>query len=164
MNISTRQTEKILDLIYDAAADNELWSQVLTEIADLTRSQGGILFGQSMTASRIYFDFNGRLSEECNRVYQQRHMRNPWSERMENQPVGKVVFSDDIVDLSVLRSTLFHEEVLRPQDVSHNGMIALAARSDFRAAFNICRSTRRALLEKTSTGFWNRWFPICVVP
>jgi DNA-binding CsgD family transcriptional regulator len=143
VHFSSKQSEKILDLIYDAASENELWSQVLTEVADLTRSQGGILFGQSMTASRIYFDFNGRLNEECNRAYQERHMRNPWSERMENQPVGKVVFSDDVYAISALRSTLFYDEVLRPQDVAHNGMIALAAKKDFRAAFNICRSARQ---------------------
>jgi hypothetical protein len=69
---------------------------VLTATADLTHSQGGILFGQSLTAQKIYFDFNGRLDEECNRADQERHMQNPWSEYMDdleprtdlNQPVG----------------------------------------------------------------------------
>ena len=120
-----------------------MWSSVLTEIADLTRSQGGVLFGQSMTASRIYFDFNGRLDPECNRVYQARHMQNIWSAYMEHQPVGRVVFSDDAVGLSALRETDFFDEVLRPQDVARNGMIVLAAKEDFRAAFSICRSTRQ---------------------
>ena len=143
MTISDKQSEKILNLIYDAAAEEELWRGVLTEIADLTKSQGGILFGQSMSASRIYFDFNGRLDEECNRAYQQRHMQNVWSRHMEHQPVGRVVFSDDVIELSALRTTAFFDEVLRPQDVAHNAMIALAAREDFRAAFNICRTARQ---------------------
>jgi DNA-binding CsgD family transcriptional regulator len=143
VTISDKQSEKILNLIYDAAAEEELWRGVLTEIADLTRSQGGILFGQSLTASRIYFDFNGRLDEECNRAYQQRHMQNVWSQHMEHQPVGRVVFSDDVIELSALRTTAFFDEVLRPQDVAHNAMIALAAKEDFRAAFNICRTARQ---------------------
>jgi DNA-binding CsgD family transcriptional regulator len=143
VTISDKQSEKILNLIYDAAAEEELWRGVLTEIADLTKSQGGILFGQSMSASRIYFDFNGRLDEECNRAYQQRHMQNVWSQHMEHQPVGRVVFSDDVIELSALRTTAFFDEVLRPQDVAHNAMIALAAREDFRAAFNICRTARQ---------------------
>lgn len=143
MTISSRQSEKILNLIYDAAAEEELWSRALTEIADLTRSQGGILFGQSVTASRVYFDYNGRLDVECNRAYQERHMQNVWSEHMEHQPVGRVVFSDDVIELSALRATAFFDEVLRPQGVAHNGMIPLAAKEDFRAAFNICRSTRQ---------------------
>jgi DNA-binding CsgD family transcriptional regulator len=136
-------TEKLLDLIYDAAAENDLWRGVLTAIADLTRSQGGVLFGQSVSARKVYFDFNGRMDEDCNRVYQERHMLNPWSTGMESKPVGRLVLSDEVIDLPTLRSTSFYDEVLRPQNVAHNGMIALAAREDFRAAFNLCRSTRQ---------------------
>src|SRR5712672_2358042 len=77
VTLSSDRIEKVLDLIYDAAAENDLWPHALTAIADLTRSEGGILFGQSYTAQRIYFDFNGRLNEECNRAYQERHMQNP---------------------------------------------------------------------------------------
>jgi len=141
--LSTRPTEKLLDLIYDAATEPDVWRLALTQIADLTNSQGGVLFGQSMTASRVYFDYNGRLDPACNRAYQERHMRNPWSEAMEPQPVGHIVLSDDVVPLSALRSTAFFDEVLAPQDVAHNAMIALAAKEDFRAAFNLCRAARQ---------------------
>jgi DNA-binding CsgD family transcriptional regulator/PAS domain-containing protein len=141
------QIEKILDLIYDAAAENVLWRDVLTAIADLTNSQGGILFGQSVTAQQVYFDFNGRLDEECNRAYQARHMQNPWSEYMEHQPVGRLVLSDEAIELSKLRTTGFYDEVLRPQNITHNGMMALAARRDFRAAFNLCRSASQGQFE-----------------
>ncbi|MCA1455071.1 hypothetical protein I6F35_17845 [Bradyrhizobium sp. BRP22] len=153
MNISIEQTEKVLDLIYDAAAENDLWRDVLTAVADLTHSQGGILFGQSFTAQKIYFDFNGRLDEECNRVYQERHMRNPWSEGMERQPVGRLVMSDELIDLPALRLTPFYDEVLRPQTIAHNGMMALAAKEDFRAAFNLCRSERRGAFERDEQRF-----------
>ncbi|TMJ53218.1 MAG: helix-turn-helix transcriptional regulator [Alphaproteobacteria bacterium] len=147
MNFSSEETESVLDLIYDAAAENDLWSDALTAIAGLTGSQGGILFGQSVTAQRIYFDFNGRLDEACNRTYRDRHMINPWSVGMENQPVGRLVLSDQLIPLSDLRSTAFYDEVLRPQAVSHNGMMALAARNDFRAAFNICRTAHQGAFD-----------------
>jgi DNA-binding CsgD family transcriptional regulator/PAS domain-containing protein len=140
---SGEQLEKVLDLIYDAAAENDLWRDVLTAIADLTNSQGGILFGQSLTAQRVYFDFNGRLDEACNRAYQEHHMQNPWSEYMEHQPVGRLVLSDEAIALSRLRKTGFYHDVLRPQTIGHNGMMALAARRDFRAAFNLCRTERQ---------------------
>lgn len=147
VNFSSDKIEKLLDLIYDAAAENDLWPHALTAIADLTHSEGGILFGQSVTAQRVYFDFNGRLNEECNRAYQERHMNNPWSQYMETQPVGRLVQSDQAIPLSKLQATAFYDEVLRPQEVGHNGMIALAARDDFRAAFNMCRSERRGPLD-----------------
>jgi DNA-binding CsgD family transcriptional regulator len=147
MNFSSDKIEKVLDLIYDAAAENDLWPHALTAIADLTRSEGGILFGQSLTAERVYFDFNGRLNEECNRAYQERHMQNPWSQYMETQPVGRLVLSDEAVSLEELQQSAFHDEVLRPQGIAHNGMMALAAREDFRAAFNMCRSARRGTFD-----------------
>jgi DNA-binding CsgD family transcriptional regulator/PAS domain-containing protein len=140
VDISSAQTEKLLDLIYDAATENELWRHVLTEIADLTHSQGGILFGVSFAANQVYFDFNGRMDEECKRVFQERHMVNPWSKYMVHQPVGRLVVSDEAVDIAELRASSFYDEVLRPQGVAHSAMMALAARDDFRAAFNICRS------------------------
>lgn len=143
MKFSSDRIEKALDLIYDAAADNALWPHALTAVADLTDSEGGILFGQSYTAQRIYFDFNGRLNEECNRAYQERHMQNPWSQYMEHQPVGRLVLSDEAISVAELQRSAFYDEVLRPQEIAHNGMMALAAREDFRAAFNMCRSVRR---------------------
>jgi DNA-binding CsgD family transcriptional regulator len=147
LDISSAQTERLLDLIYDAATENELWRHVLTEIADFTDSQGGILFGQSFAERRIYFDFNGRLNEDCNRAYQERHMRNAWSEYMETQPVGRLVLSDEAIGLSELQKSAFYDEVLRPQEIAHNGMIALAARDNFRAAFNMCRTVRQGPFE-----------------
>jgi hypothetical protein len=51
---SGERIEKVLDLIYDAAAENDLWRDVLTAIADLTNSQGGILFGVSFDTYAAY--------------------------------------------------------------------------------------------------------------
>jgi hypothetical protein len=156
MDVSDKRVDRLLDLIYDAATEQELWRSVLTEIADLTKSQGGVLFGQSVRASKVYFEFNGRLSEECNRVYRERHMQNLWSMGMESRPVGRIVLSDEIIPLSSLRPTLFFEEVLRPQDVAHNVMIALAAKDDFCAAFNLCRSVRQGDLGRDERGLLGR--------
>jgi len=65
---SSEQFEKVLDLIYDAAAENALWPDAITAIADLTNSQGGSVLGQSFTARHVYFGFNGRMDEDCFRV------------------------------------------------------------------------------------------------
>jgi DNA-binding CsgD family transcriptional regulator/PAS domain-containing protein len=139
--------EKLLDLIYDAAAENDLWRDVLTAIADLTNSQGGILFGFSFAKQAIYFDYNGRLNEECKQAFQERHMMNPWAIHMEKQPVGRLVISEEIMELGELQRTPFYDEVLRPQEVGHNAMIALARKKDFAAAFNLCRTLRQGPLK-----------------
>src|SRR5262245_21387602 len=97
MDVSEKRIDRLRDLIYDAATEQELWRSVLTEIADITGSQGGILFGQSMRANAVYFDYNGRLSEECNHAYKERHVQNPWHDGMQRQQVGRIVLSDEIV-------------------------------------------------------------------
>src|SRR5882757_1974977 len=130
MTVYGERSERLLDLIYDAATEQELWRSVLTEIADLTNGQCGILFGQSIGANEIYFVYNGRCDEAYNHVYRKRHMQNPWAVAMESQPVGRIIFSDEIVELSSVRPTLFFDELLRPQDVPHNAMVALAAKDD----------------------------------
>jgi DNA-binding CsgD family transcriptional regulator len=148
-----KPTEWLLDLIYDAATDPELWRSVLTEIADLTNSQGGIIFGQSVAHNRVYFDYNGRLNEECKQAYLERHIQNPWSDAMATRQVGEITVSDAIIPLRSLQMTSFFDEVLGPQDVAHNAMVPLAIKGDFHAAFNLCRSERQGSFGENDLHF-----------
>lgn len=145
MGFSIDLSDKLLDLVYDAATEPELWSSVLTEISDLTSSQGGVLFGQSIR--KVYFDYNGRLDADRIRIYQEQHITNAWSEYMFRQPVGRLVGSDEIIPLSALRTTAFFDDVLRPQEVAHSVMAKLFGNDDFHGAFNICRSERQGRLN-----------------
>lgn len=147
MILPSERIEKVLDLIYDAAAENDLWRDVLTAIADLTNSQGGILFGFSFLKQAVYFDYNGRLNEECKQAFQERHLMNPWAIYMEKQPVGRLVMSDEIMELDNLQRTPFYDEVLRPQEVGHSALMAIARKEDFAAAFNLCRTLRQGPLK-----------------
>ncbi len=151
--------ESLLDAIYDTATEPDTWRSVLTHIADLTGGQGGILFGQSYGAETVFFDYNGRLSEECNQAYKTRHIQNPWNSAMQRQAVGRIVLSDEVVPLASLRHTSFFDEVLRPQDVAHNTMIALAARGDFCVAFNLCRSAGQGPLDASHQDWLQQLIP-----
>src|SRR5687768_4245518 len=135
MSVSNTAAEKLLDLIYDASHEPDLWRSILANIADVTGSVGGILFGQ--TSSQVHFEHNARMCDDCGRAYKARHLDNPWNKAMASRPVGQVVLSDSVVAIETLRRTLFFDEVLKPQDAPHNTMIALAAKNDFVAAFNI---------------------------
>ena len=139
----TEPPDKILDLIYDAATDEALWSPALAKIADMTSSVGTNVFGANIKAHRIDFYFNGRLSEEAYRVWRERHFINPLSVVMNYSPVGKLVWSDEILQLVDLKRTAFFDEVFRPQDIAHTAMLPLAAKEHFQAGFSICRSERQ---------------------
>jgi hypothetical protein len=97
----------LLNLIYDAAAEEELWPQAMIDIADLTGSLGGFVFGVENKARMVTFTFHGRMSDESHRVYRERHVMNPLATYMINSPVGKLVRSDDILPLSALQRTGF---------------------------------------------------------
>jgi DNA-binding CsgD family transcriptional regulator len=151
--------DELLNLIYDATAEEELWTQALIDIADLTGSLGGFVFGVENKARMVTFTFNGRMSEESHRVYRERHIVNPWAAYMISSPVGKLVQSDDIVPLPALQRTAFFDEVLRPQEMAHNAMLPLAAKHDFQVGFNICRSARQGPFEADELRFISRLFP-----
>jgi DNA-binding CsgD family transcriptional regulator len=152
-------TDKLLDLIYDAATDEELWTPALIEIADLTGSLGGVMFGVEHKTRAIPFTFNGRLSEESNRIYRERHFMNPWAVHMLSAPAGTLVQSDGIVPLCELKQSAFYDEVLRPQDMAHNFMAVLAAKRGFQVSFNIGRSERQGPFEADALNLFSRLYP-----
>src|SRR5882757_4040761 len=112
LSCSKAPPERLLDLIYDAATEEELWTSALIQISDLTASIGGFVFGVENKARVVTFTFNGRMSEESHRVYRERHIINPWAAYMISSPVGKFVRSDEIMPLPALQRTAFFDELL----------------------------------------------------
>jgi DNA-binding CsgD family transcriptional regulator len=151
--------DKLLDLIYDAAIDEELWTPALVQIADMTGSLGGFVMGLEIKAHVVTFLFNARMSMESHRINAQRHLDNPWSRYMNQQPAGRIVTSDAILPLSELRKTALFDEVLKPQDMAHNAMMPLAVKDDFRAAFNLCRNGRQGPFEADALRLLSRLHP-----
>lgn len=77
--MSSSDREKVLlDLIYDAAADPDIWPTAISELADQIGSIGGFIFGTERKLHSVPFTFNARLSEEGHRIYRERHFLNPW--------------------------------------------------------------------------------------
>jgi len=132
--------ETLLDLIYDAAADDQLWPLVFREIASRTNSVGGVLLYQSSRAQSVYFEHHFRTDYRCIRALKERHVLNPWTNYMRTfRPVGVVVPSDAILPLSDLRRTAFYDEVLHPQALGHSAMIGLEQKQDTGVAFAMNR-------------------------
>jgi DNA-binding CsgD family transcriptional regulator len=155
----TESIDKLLDLIYDAATEEELWTTALIQIADMTDSLGGFVIGVENRARYVPFLFNARMSEESHRTYAERHIDNPWSAVMNHVLVGKLVQSEEIVSLPDLKRTAFFDEVLRPQSMGHNAMLTLARKDDFYGVFNICRSERQGPFEPDTLRLFTQLYP-----
>lgn len=134
-----RDTDRLIDLIYDAAVEPERWGAVLTQLSDHLSSDSGVLFGQSILGKKVFWSHLGRADPECCAIYSERHMHNPWSLGMIDKPEGAVVISEELAPREELVRTAFWHDVLRPQGLTHNLMLGLGRRADFIASFNFCR-------------------------
>lgn len=136
--------ETLLDLIYDAAADDRLWPLIFREIASLTNSVGGVLLYQSQKHRAIFFEHHFRTDEKSIAALKARHVLNPWTNYMQTyQPVGVVVPSDLVLPFSELRRTTFYDEVLHPQRLGHSAMIGLEQKPDAGVGFCMNRGPRQ---------------------
>jgi DNA-binding CsgD family transcriptional regulator/PAS domain-containing protein len=153
-------SNELLDLIYDAAADDRLWVPALEKIAKLTNSVSGVLLCQSIRDRSIFFEHHTNTSEECMRVLKERHVFNPWTVHMSTQhPVGVVVPSDAILPLSNLQRTAFFDEVMRPQELGHSAMIGLAQKPDFGVGFSLNRGPRQGPYGDQELRFLEKLIP-----
>ncbi|MCC6776177.1 MAG: helix-turn-helix transcriptional regulator [Hyphomicrobiales bacterium] len=152
-------SDQLLDLIYDAATDHELWSSAIVEIADMTGSVGGFVGGMDTTVPRAIFTFNGGLLEEAHVVYREHYLRNPLSLFMSTVPAGRLVRSEEILPLEQLKKTAFFDEVLRPQDVAHFAMVPLAVKQSFQVGLTLCHSERQGPYQSEELRLIARLFP-----
>ena len=136
--------ERLLDKIYDAATDDQLWAPIFREISTLTNSVGGVLLGQSQSPRLLHFARHYNTDPECLRVLRDRHVLNSWTLHMQKfHPAGTVVLSDSILPLTELRRTAFFDEVMRPQDLGHAAMVGLSRKPDFGVGFCLNRGPRQ---------------------
>ncbi|MCA1451780.1 helix-turn-helix transcriptional regulator [Bradyrhizobium sp. BRP22] len=136
--------ERLLDLIYDAATDDELWTPIFREISELTNSVGGVLLGQSQKPRLLHFARHYNTDPSSLRALSERHVVNPWTLHMQTRyPAGAVVTSDSFLPFSDLRRTSFFDEVLRPQDLGHAAMIGLSQQPDLGVGFCLNRGPRQ---------------------
>jgi DNA-binding CsgD family transcriptional regulator len=145
--------DNLLDLIYDAATEPELWVPALVKIADMTKGVGSHIFGADSRPGTdnkertVTFSFLGRIDEDVFQIFSDRHVISDLSAVMDNSPPGKFVRSDEIIPLSALKKTALFDEVWNPLDISHTAMVSLAAKKDFRVGLVISRSERAGPFE-----------------
>lgn len=151
--------DSLLDQIYDAAGEEQLWPAVLTKIAELTGGQGAIMLGLNSSLADMSFEYNGGLDPLCARSHQKHHLKNPWSTFMIVQPVGRLVVSDEIIPVKELKRTAFYDDVLHPQRAAYNAMACIGRGSGFVAAFNIVRSARKGFFSTEEQALQRRVLP-----
>jgi DNA-binding CsgD family transcriptional regulator/PAS domain-containing protein len=131
--------EALVGLIYDAVLDASLWSPALEGIAEITGSSAALIHGYSVDRKLYTFHELGRIDPECKRRHELYHVTNPWM-RSSRFPAGRMIYSDDLIDLPKLKRTAFYEDVLRPQNLAHGLIVNVVGRPDLRVSLNVERS------------------------
>jgi DNA-binding CsgD family transcriptional regulator len=78
---------------------------------------------------------------------------------MSQQPVGSVVFSDEILPETDLVATEFWHDVLRPQGLIRNAMVPITRSGQFQGAFNILRTPRQGPFAERDRAVLRRVVP-----
>lgn len=124
-----------------------LWSRALEGIADITHSAAALIHGRRADRDLYTFHDLGRIDPECKRRHELFHVTNPWM-RSSRFPAGKLVHSDDLIELSQLKRTAFYDDVLRPQDLAHGLIVNVVSRPEFRVSLNVERSEKSGLFSE----------------
>jgi hypothetical protein len=118
----------LIDLIYDAAVEPQLWDRVLIDIADMLSSTGGAPCGYADRNLQAALHYFGRIDYE----FAARHgfpimSENPWPPVVLGQPVGHVVTSDAIMPLADHGAHRWYRECITPPDTKHALLMHLYA-------------------------------------
>ena len=106
----------VLDAIYAAAAVPERWPDSLGIVADYIGASGGL------GAVHRPFNVTGRLRDDLGQLYLQRYTANPIAIALQNVPCSQPLLTSTLVDMTVLRRSAFHADILAPQKI--DGMVA----------------------------------------
>ena len=150
--------DELIDEIYDAAVEPQLWDRVLIDIADMLSSTSGVLCWTDQSLHGVsYF---GRLDRE----FSERHgvpiiSESPWPPAVLRQPLGQVVMSDEILPLAEARRTRWYREVITPQDVEHALLMHLDAQNGVEYTLTVHRSARKGSYTKADARILQRLVP-----
>lgn len=106
---------RLLDLIYGAVSDPQLWPDVLEGVADHMGALGGMLAhcpgpGSGKAATQIL----GRLPEEPSAIFREHYVWNPWTVAVAKAPFGKAVSANSLIEPGYIEKTDFYADVLAP--------------------------------------------------
>jgi DNA-binding CsgD family transcriptional regulator/PAS domain-containing protein len=138
---------RLLDLIYGAVADPQLWPDVLIGVSDHLGALGGMLAYVPAPASRKPpTQILGRLPEEPSSIFREHYAWNPWTAAVTQAPFGKAVSANSLIEPGSIQKTAFYADVLAPWghadiiDINHQSL----AIDGSVGGFGFCLSPRDA--------------------
>ena len=113
----------VLDAIYGAAAEPELWSETLSVLVDHVGAVAGNLVYQAPPGQRSFL-VPGRMREDLNALYLQHYARNPYALAYEKLPPNEVVVGNTLIDFEAVTRSAFYADICLPQRIFNQIFVA----------------------------------------
>ena len=136
-----RGVEDLIGGIYDAAADPDLWSDVIARIVEATGCRTGVFYEHDIATHQSQPLGYHRFNTEFMRDYVAHYgALDPWNTRVMQWPVGVAAATYALMPEDEFRRTEFYQDYLRHTGVFY-GLGGLVERADGRiAVFGVQRS------------------------
>jgi len=129
-----RAVEDLIGGIYDAAADSELWSDVIARIVEATGCRTGVFYEHDIATHQSrplgFYRFNTEFMRDYVAHYA---ALDPWNARVMQWPVGVAAPTYALMPEHEFRRTEFYQDYLRRTEVFY-GLGGLVDRADGRMA------------------------------
>jgi len=116
---------EVVEAIYRAAAQPELWSPVLELIVDYVGGIAGNLVYQAPAGERSFL-IPGRMREDLNALYLRQYARNPYAAAYEKLPPNRVAVGNRLVDVDAIRKSAFYADICLPQRIENQIFVSHA--------------------------------------
>jgi DNA-binding CsgD family transcriptional regulator len=143
MHLDEKSINDLIGAIYDGVGDPALWQHALVRLSDATHSVSALLVARDRVnpeQSRyvlagcdpdLFQLFLARYAKDC-----------PWTRVADRAPTGNVFAVDAAVPARELIKTEFYAEILRPQQVLHEGVAILARDASRFVGLSVFRSAK----------------------
>jgi DNA-binding CsgD family transcriptional regulator len=116
---------EVVEAIYRAAAQPELWSAALELIVDYVGGIAGNLVYQAPAGEQSFL-IPGRMREDLNALYLRHYARNPYAAAYEKLAPNRVAVGNRLVDVEAIRKSAFYADICRPQRIENQIFVSHA--------------------------------------
>ena len=106
----------IVDKIYRASIDVELWSSTLCAVVDYVGATAGNIVYQAPDGKSSFL-IPGRMREDLNDLYLQYYAGNPYAKAFEKVHPDQVAIGNELIDDAAVRRTAYYADICAPQDI-----------------------------------------------
>jgi len=139
---------QLIGVIYDAALDTALWSDVLRQCCDFVGGVSANLFAQDAARANVQTFYTWGDNPDYTRLYHEKYLTlNPVFPVGMFIPVGEVLCQADILPHDEMRQTRFYKEWMQPQGIIDFVGCNLEKSATSAAAFAIMRTEQNGYVD-----------------